>query len=49
MAEPVLKEEKKSVLELFGDFYMQMRGAELQEDQKELMRDIMRTVGGDRE
>lgn len=46
--EPVLKEEKKSVLELFGDFYQQMRGTELQEEQKELMKEIVSFVGGDR-
>lgn len=46
--EPILKEEKKSVLELFGDFYEQMRGTELQEEQIELMREIVSFVGGDR-
>ena len=49
MQDVVLHEEKKSVLELFGDFYEQMRGEALDEKQLEVMRKVMRAVGGDRD
>lgn len=49
MQDVMLKEEKKSVLELFGDFYEQMRGEALNEKQIEVMRKVMRAVGGDRD
>lgn len=49
MQDVVPHEEKKSVLELFGDFYEQMRGEALDEKQLEVMRKVMRAVGGDRD
>ena len=49
MQDAALKEEKKSVLELFGDFYEQMRGTAMDEKQREVMEKIVRAVGGDRE
>ena len=49
MQDAVLQEEKKSLLEMFGDFYEQMRGESLSELQKEAMQRVMRAVGGDRE
>ncbi len=47
MQDVVLQEEKKSVLELFNDFYEQMRGEALSEKQMEAMRKVMQAVGGD--
>ena len=44
-----MKEEKKSVLELFGEFYEQMRGVPMDEKQAEVMKKIVRAVGGDKE
>ena len=49
MQDTAVVEEKKSVLELFGDFYEQMRGESLNEKQMDVMRSVMRAVGGDRE
>ena len=49
MQDTILKEEKKSVLELFGEFYEQMRGVPLDEKQAEVMKKIVRSVGGDKE
>ena len=49
MQDVVLQEEKKSLLEMFGDFYEQMRGETLSERQMEAMQRVMRAVGGDRE
>jgi len=49
MQDVILQEEKKSVLEMFGDFYEQMRGEALSERQIEAMQSVMRAVGGDRE
>ncbi len=48
MQEVAVQAEKKSLLELFGDFYLQMRGTELEDGQKDAMRDVLRAVGGDR-
>ena len=47
--EPVVMEEKKAPLELFADFYRQMRGSELNEKQRTLMEKIFDTAGGERE
>ena len=47
MQDVVLQEEKKSVLDMFGDFYKQMRGEALSEKQMEVMRKVMHAVGGD--
>lgn len=44
-----ITEEKKSVLELFGDFYEQMCGVPMNESQTEVMKKIVRAVGGDAE
>lgn len=44
-----LQEEKKSILELFGDFYEQMYGAPMSEKQTETMERIIRSAGGDEE
>ena len=49
MQDAVLKDEKKSVLELFGDFYEQMRGVPMNEKQLEVMKKIVRAAGGDKE
>lgn len=49
MQDVILQEEKKSLLEMFGDFYEQMRGETLSERQMEAMQRVMRAVGGDRE
>jgi len=49
MQDVVIREEKKSVLELFGDFYEQMRGEPLSEKQMEVMQKVMQAVGGDRD
>lgn len=49
MQDVVIQEEKKSVLELFDDFYEQMRGESLSDRQLEVMRKVMRAVGGDRD
>ena len=49
MQDRIIQEEKKSILELFGDFYEQMRGAALDENQTDVMKTIVRAVGGDRE
>ena len=49
MRDTILKEEKKSVLELFGEFYEQMRGVPMDEKQAEVMKKIVRAVGGDKE
>lgn len=49
MQDVILKEEKKSVLELFGDFYEQMRGVLMNEKQAEVMEKVVRAVGGDKE
>ena len=48
MQEPVIREEKKSILELFGDFYVQMRGTGMCREQEELMREVMKALGGER-
>lgn len=49
MQNPVCREEKKSVLELFGDFYERMRGVTMNEKQKSVMREIIKAAGGERE
>ena len=49
MQDTVNQEEKKSILELFGDFYEQMRGVPMNEAQEEVMKKVLRAVGGDRE
>lgn len=49
MQDAVCREEKKSVLELFGDFYEQMRGVPMNEKQESVMREIIKAAGGDRE
>lgn len=49
MQDTVIQEEKKSILELFADFYEQMRGEPMNDAQTEVMRKVVRTVGGDRE
>lgn len=47
MQELAVKEEKKSLLELFGDFYEQMRGTGMSREQSQMMQEVMRAVGGD--
>lgn len=49
MQEIFLKEEKKSILEMFGDFYEQMCGTPLNEKQTDLMGEIIRRAGGEKE
>lgn len=49
MQELPVHEEKKSILEMFGDFYEQMRGIPLDDRQTEVMKKIVRSVGGDKE
>ncbi len=49
MREFSAKEEKKSVLELFGDFYEQMRGVAMNEKERTIMEKIVREAGGDKE
>lgn len=49
MKDVSVREEKKSVLDMFGDFYCQMRGTPMTEKQAEVMRKIVRTAGGDGE
>lgn len=44
-----LQEEKKSILEMFGDFYEQMCGTPMNEKQTEIMERIVRSAGGDEE
>lgn len=44
-----VKEEKKSVLELFGDFYEQMRGVAMNEKERAVMEKVVRDAGGDKE
>ncbi len=43
------QEEKKSVLELFGDFYELMRGVAMTEKERAAMEKIVRLAGGDEE
>ena len=49
MQDVTVQEEKKSILEMFGDFYEQMRGESLNEKQMDVMRKVLRAVGGDRD
>ena len=49
MQEMPVQEVKKSVLELFGDFYEQMRGVPMSEKEREAMERIVRAAGGDKE
>lgn len=49
MQNVIVQEEKKSVLELFDDFYRQMRGTALSEAQIEAMKRIVEAAGGDAE
>lgn len=49
MQETECGSEKKSALELFGDFYELMRGIPMTEAQKAVMEEIVREAGGDRE
>jgi len=49
MEAPVLAEEKKGILELFGDFYEQMRGTALNEKQMAVMKKIAESAGRERE
>lgn len=49
MQELPVQEEKKSVLELFGDFYEQMRGVPLNEKERMVMEKIVRAAGGEKE
>ena len=49
LQEKQIQEEKKSLLELFGDFYEQMRGVPLNDQETSVMERIVRMVGGDRE
>ena len=49
MQDSVIQEEKKSVLEMFGDFYEQMRGIPMDSKQKEAMKKIIREAGGEME
>lgn len=49
MQDVTVVEEKKSVLELFDDFYQQMRGMTLNEAQREAMKRIVAAAGGDGE
>ena len=49
MQELPVREEKKSILEMFGDFYEQMRGIPMDDRQMDTMKKIIRAVGGDKE
>lgn len=49
MQEMPVQEAKKSVLELFGDFYEQMRGVSMSEKERVAMERIVRAAGGDKE
>ena len=49
MQDVSIKEEKKSVLELFADFYQTMRGTEPDEKQMSVMEKIIKAAGGERE
>ena len=41
--------KKKSIFEMFEDFYEQMRGIPMDDRQMDTMKKIIRAVGGDKE
>ena len=49
MQDTIVKEEKKSILEMFGDFYEQMRGVPMTDVQAAAMERIVKAVGGYKE
>lgn len=49
MEEPVFLEEKKSLLELFEDFYEQMQGSPMNEKQRAVIQKAAEQAGGGRE
>lgn len=49
LMEPEAREEKKTPMELFSDFYEQMQGTGMNEKQQVLMNKIMNAAGGERE
>lgn len=48
MQELPVQEEKRSVLELFGDFYEQMCGVPMNEKEHAVMEHVLRDAGGDK-
>lgn len=49
MQEPEAREEKKTPMELFEEFYLQMQGADMSEGQRALMKRVIEAAGGETE